>query len=156
MNFNATLIGQSISFIVFVIFVMKFVWPLLLKQMQDREARIADGLAAAEQGHKDFAEAQEKSSAEIGRGREQAARIIAQAQKRGNEIVEEAKVAARNEAQRIKEGALGEIEQEKEKARQELKNRVAALALGAAEQILIREVDQTAHNELLAKVSRQL
>lgn len=156
MNFNATLIGQSISFIVFVIFVMKFVWPLLLRQMQEREGRIADGLAAAEQGHKDLAEAREKSAAEIGQGREQAAAIIAKAQRRGNEIVEEAKAAARIEARRIKQSALGEIEQEKEKARQELKNRVAALAISGAEQILMREVDRKAHNELLAKVSRRL
>lgn len=156
MNFNATLIGQSISFIVFVIFVMKFVWPLLLRQMQEREGRIADGLAAAEQGHKDLAEAREKSAAEIGKGREQAAAIIAKAQRRGNEIVEEAKAAARTEALRIKQSALGEIEQEKEKARQELKNRVAALAISGAEQILMREVDRKAHNELLAKVSRRL
>ena len=156
MNFNATLIGQSIAFIVFVIFVMKFVWPLLLKQMQEREARIADGLAAAEQGHKDLAEARDKSAAEIGQGREQAATLIAKAQRRGAEIVEEAKVAARTEARRIKESALGEIEQEKEKARQELKNRVAALAISGAEQILMREVDRKAHNELLAKLSRRL
>lgn len=156
MNFNATLIGQSIAFIVFVIFVMKFVWPLLLRQMQEREARIAGGLAAAEQGHKDLAEAREKSAAEIGQGREQAATLIARAQRRGAEIVEEAKVAARTEARRIKESALGEIEQEKEKARQELKNQVAALAISGAEQILMREVDREAHNELLAQVSRQL
>lgn len=156
MNFNATLIGQSISFIVFVIFVMKFVWPLLLRQMQEREGRIADGLAAAEQGHKDLAEAREKSAAEIGKGREQAAAIIAKAQRRGSEIVEDAKAAARTEARRIKQSALGEIEQEKEKARQELKNRLAALAISGAEQILMREVDRKAHDELLAKLSRRL
>ena len=82
MNFNATLIGQLVTFAVFVWFTMKFVWPLLLEQMQEREKRIADGLAAAEQGQKDFAEAQEKSSAEIDKGKEQAASIISQAQKR--------------------------------------------------------------------------
>mgnify|MGYP002621904036 CR=1 FL=1 len=156
MNFNATLIGQSISFIVFVIFVMKFVWPFLLQQMKDREARIADGLAAAEQGQKDFAEAQQKSLDEINKGKEQAAKIISQAQKRGDEIVEEAKESAKVESQRIKDNALGEIEQEKEKARQDLKNQVAALAIAGAEQILMREVDHNAHNEVLAKISQQL
>ena len=156
MNFNATLIGQSIAFIIFVAFTMKFIWPLLLKQMKDREARIADGLAAAEQGQKDFAEAQEKSSAEIEKGKEQAAKIISQAQKRHDEIVEEAKENAKAESARIKESALSEIEQEKEKARQDLRDQVAGLAIAGAEQILMREVDHAAHNDVLAKISQQL
>lgn len=156
MNFNATLIGQLVTFAIFVWFTMKFVWPMLLKQMEERETRIADGLAAAEQGKKDFAEAQEKSSAEINKGKEQAATIIAQGQKRHDEIVEEAKEDARVESDRIKENALAEIEQEKEKARQELRNQVAALAIAGAEQILMKEVDQSAHNEVLAKISQQL
>lgn len=156
MNFNATLIGQLVTFAIFVWFTMKFVWPMLLKQMEERESRIADGLAAAEQGQKDFAEAQEKSSAEINKGKEQAATIIAQGQKRHDEIVEEAKEDARAESDRIKENALAEIEQEKEKARQELRNQVAALAIAGAEQILMKEVDQSVHNEVLAKISQQL
>ncbi len=156
MNFNATLIGQSISFIVFVWFVMKFVWPLLLNQMKEREARIADGLAAAEEGQKELAEAQQKSVEEVNKGKDKAATIISQAQKRGDEIVEEAKEAAKQESARIKDMALSEIEQEKEKARQELRNQVATLAIAGAEQILMREVDQNAHNEVLAKISQQL
>jgi F-type H+-transporting ATPase subunit b len=155
-NFNATLFGQLFTFAIFVWFTMKFVWPMLLSQMEEREKRIADGLAAAEQGQKDFAEAQEKSSAEINKGKEQAANIISQAQKRHDEIVEEAKDDAKAEAARIKESALSEIEQEKEKARQELRSQVAALAVSGAEQILMREVDQNAHNEVLAKISQQL
>ena len=156
MNFNATLIGQLVTFAIFVWFTMKYVWPLLLSQMEEREARIADGLAAAEQGQKDFAEAQEKSIAEIDKGKEQAATIISQAQKRGDEIVEEAKETAKTEAARIKESALSEIEQEKEKARQDLRNQVATLAIAGAEQILMKEVDHAAHNDVLQKISQQL
>ncbi len=156
MNFNATLIGQSLAFIVFIWFTMKFIWPFILKAMHDREARIADGLAAAEQGQKDLADAQEKSIAEVNKGKDQAATIISQAQKRHDEIVEEAKDDAKTEAARIKESALSEIEQEKEKARQELRSQVAALAIAGAEQILMREVDHAAHNEVLAKSSKQL
>lgn len=156
MNFNATLLGQLVTFGIFVWFTMKFVWPLLLKQMQERETRIADGLAAAEQGQKDFAEAQQKSIDEVSKGKDQAAVIISQAQKRGDEIVEEARVTAKKEGERIKESALSEIEQEKEKARQELRDQVAALAIAGAEQILMREVDHNAHNEVLAKISQQL
>jgi F-type H+-transporting ATPase subunit b len=156
MNINATLIGQSIAFIMFIWFTMKFVWPLLLKGMEERQARIADGLAAAEQGQKDFADAQEKSTIEINKGKEQAATIISQAQKRGDEIVEEARDLAKKESERIKESVVSEIEQEKEKARQDLRNQVATLAITGAEQILMREVDQNAHNEVLTKISKEL
>ena len=156
MNINATLIGQSIAFIMFIWFTMKFVWPLLLKGMEERQARIADGLAAAEQGQKDFADAQEKSTIEINKGKEQAATIISQAQKRGDEIVEEARDLSKKESERIKESAVSEIEQEKEKARQDLRNQVATLAITGAEQILMREVDQNAHNEVLTKISKEL
>ena len=156
MNTNATLIGQSIAFIMFIWFTMKFVWPLLLKGMEERQARIADGLAAAEQGQKDFADAQEKSTIEINKGKEQAATIISQAQKRGDEIVEEARDLAKKESERIKESAVSEIEQEKENARQDLRNQVATLAITGAEQILMREVDQNAHNEILTKISKEL
>jgi len=135
---------------------MKLVWPLLLKGMEERQARIADGLAAAEQGQKDFADAQEKSTIEINKGKEQAATIISQAQKRGDEIVEEARDLAKKESERIKESAVSEIEQEKEKARQDLRNQVATLAITGAEQILMREVDQNAHNEVLTKISKEL
>lgn len=156
MNFNATLIGQLVTFAIFVWFTMKFVWPLLLKQMQEREARIADGLAAAEQGQKELIEAHEKSSAEIQTGKKQAADIIAQAQKRGDEIIEDARVAARAENARIKESMLDEIAQEKEKARQELKKQVAVLAIAGAEQILKREVDESTHSEMLAAITRRM
>ena len=156
MNFNATLIGQLVTFAIFVWFTMKFVWPLLLKQMQDREVRIADGLAAGEQGEQKLAAAEQRYKDAVEEGKQQAAKIISQAQKRGDEVIEEAKKTAKAEAVRIKESALGEIEQEKEKARQELKDHVTGLAIAGAEQILMREVDHAAHNEVLSKISRQL
>ena len=156
MNFNATMIGQSISFIIFVAFVMKYVWPYLLNQMKEREARIADGLAAAEEGQKELAQAQQKSIDEVNKGKEKAANIISQAQQRGGEIVEEAKETARQESERIKQQAMSEIEQEREQARQELRDKVATLAIAGAEQILMREVDHNAHNEILTKISQRL
>ena len=106
MNFNATLLGQLVTFAIFVWFTMKFVWPLLLNQMKEREARIADGLAAAEEGQKALAQAQQKSIDEVNKGKEKAAGIISQAQKRGDDIVEDAKEAAKRESERIKEQAL--------------------------------------------------
>lgn len=156
MNFNATLIGQLVTFAVFVWFTYKFVWPMLLKQMQDRETRIAEGLVAAEKGQQALIDAEQKSEELVGEGKEHAASIIAQAQKRGDEIVEEAKQSAREEGERIKAAAQAEIEQERTKAKEELKAQVAGLALAGAEQILMREVDKNAHNDVLSKISSSL
>ncbi len=156
MNFNATLIGQIISFAVFVWFTMKFVWPLLLKQMQDRETRIADGLAAADKGQQALVDAEKRRAELVDQGKHQAADIVNQAQKRGDEILEESKSHARSEAERLIQAAKAEIDRERSQARENLKREVAVLALAGAEQILMREVDKNAHNEILAKVSSQL
>lgn len=156
MNFNATLIGQTIAFAVFVVFTMKFVWPYLLKQMQDREARIADGLAAAEKGQEALVQAEQRHAELVQEGKQQAAEIIAQAQRRGDEIIEESKSDARTEGERLVQAAHGEIEQQRMLAKEQLKQEVVTLALAGAEQILMREVDKNAHNDILAKVSSGL
>jgi len=149
MNLNATIIGQTIAFAFFVWFCMKYVWPLLLGMIEEREKRIADGLAAAEEGQKKLEKAEE-------RGKQQASKIVDQAQKRRDEIVESAKDDAKKEGERIKEAAMSEIEQEKELARQALQAQVAELAVAGAEQILLREVDKEAHNDVLQKISAGL
>ncbi len=156
MNFNLTLIGQSIAFIVFVWFTMKFVWPMLMKKMAEREKKIADGLAAAEKGQEKFEQAEQRYEELVSEGKQQAGDIIAQAHKRGDELVEEAKSEAKSEAERIKHSAQADIEQQIAQAREKLKSEVAALALAGAEQILIREVDQKTHNEILDKICAKL
>ncbi len=156
MNFNATFLGQLIAFAFFVWFCMKFVWPLLLGMIEAREQRIADGLAAGERGEKKLVEAEQRFQVLIEEGKQKAADIISQAQKRGDEIIDEAGQAARVEGERQIEMAHSEIEQEKERARQELKQQVARLALVGAEQILMREVDQQKHAEVLARISTEL
>ena len=156
MNFNATFFGQLIAFAVFVWFCMKFIWPLLLGMIEEREKRIAEGLAAAEQGEQKLEQAEQRLTEAVEEGKNRAADIIAQAQKRGDEIVEEAKQNARVEGQRQLDAARGEIEQEKEQARQELRQQVAMLAITGAERILMREVDRNAHNDVLNKLSADL
>lgn len=156
MNFNATLIGQSIAFIIFVMFVMKYVWPYLLKQMKDREARIADGLVAADKAQQALSNAKVKADEEIQQGRNAALKIIADANKRGDDIVDEAREHAGHEGERIIESARNQIAQEKEAARQALREQVATLVVSGAEQILLREINQAAHDEVLKKMSAEL
>ena len=156
MNFNATLIGQTIAFIIFVWFTMKFIWPYLLKQMQDREARIADGLAAAEKGQETLVVAEQRHAELLDEGKQKAAEIIDHAQQRGDEIIEESKVNAKLEGDRLIHAAQAEIDRERTQAKESLKGEVAALALAGAEQILMREVDRNTHNEIFAQVSTEL
>lgn len=156
MNVNATLFGQAITFAVLVWFTMKFVWPPIMKAMQDRAKRIADGLAAAEQGHQKVAQAGKEYEARVNEGRQQAAEVLAKAHKQGTDMVEQAKETAREEGKRLIEAARHEIAREREQVREQLKQQVAALALAGAEQILMREVDRKAHDDLLGKLSGSL
>ena len=109
MNINLTLIGQTISFFVFVWFCMKFVWPPLTRIMAERQKRIADGLAAAEQGKQELERSQQTAQTTVGEAKNRAAEIIGQAEKRALEIAETAKVQAKTEADRILQSAHADI-----------------------------------------------
>lgn len=156
MNMNLTLLGQAISFAIFVWFCVKFVWPPVLKALEERETRIADGLAAAERGKHELELADRRSTEILHEGKEKAQGFVTQAQKRGDEIIEAAKLAAQEEAERIKITAATEIEQNRNRARDELRSQVAKLALAGAEQVLMREVDEQAHREVLDKLAADL
>ena len=156
MNINLTLIGQSITFLAFVFFCMKFVWPALIGVMQDREKRIAEGLEAADRADKDLELAQKKATEQIHEAKEQAAQIIEQANKRASQIVEEAKEQASAEADRIKAAAGAEVEREISQAREELRGQVATLALAGAEKVLGESVDAKTHSAMLDKLAAEL
>ena len=156
MNINATLLGQMITFAVFVWFTMRFVWPLLMQAIEERQAKIADGLAAAEKGRHELELAEVRAKELLRERKQQAAEIIAHAQKRANEIIEEAKISARTESERILGSARAQISQDLQEARDKLQREVGQLAIAAAEQILMREVDAEAHQDLVNKLSVQL
>ena len=156
MNFNATLIGQTITFFVFVWFCMKYIWPPLIAALEERNARISEGLAAAQRGQKDLEEAQAKVSDNLKDAKQQAQEIINQAQKRATEIVDEAKDAAREEADRIKSMATADIEQQVNSAKGELRKEVSLIALAGVEKILGREVNADAHDAVLNELVAQI
>lgn len=156
MNFNSTLIGQSITFLVFVWFCMKYVWPPLMQALEERQAKIADGLAAAEKGQKELEEAKAKVGDDLKVAKAQAQEIINQAQKRANEIVDEAKGAARTEADKIKASAEAEIEQSINGAKEQLRKEVSVIALSGAERILKKEIDAKAHGAVLDDLMAQI
>ena len=156
MNINLTLLGQTITFALFVWFCMKYIWPPVMTALETRRKEIADGLAAAERGQHEQELAEKKAAEYLREAKSQASDIVAQAQKRASEIVEEAKNDARAEAERIVAGANAEIEQEINRAREQLRAEVAAIALAGAEKILEREIDASAHKKVLDELAAQI
>jgi F-type H+-transporting ATPase subunit b len=155
-NINATLLGQMLTFAVLVWFTMKFVWPPIMKALDERQKKIADGLAAAERARQDLANA-EKRAGEIERdARAKAQEMLTAADKRAAAIVDEAKVAAKGEADRIVAGAKAEIDQEAQRAKDQLRSQVAALAVAGAQKILAREIDAKAHADMLTGLEKEL
>ena len=156
MNINATLIGQSVAFFIFVVFCMKFVWPPVIAALHERQKKIADGLDAATRAARDLELAQEKAGHQLREAKAQAAEIIEQAKKRGNQIVEEAVEKARIDADRVKVQAQAEIEQELNSVKDALRAQLGALAVGGAEKILGATIDQNAHAELVNKLAAEI
>ncbi|MGI9333846.1 MAG: F0F1 ATP synthase subunit B [Gammaproteobacteria bacterium] len=156
MSINATLLAQMLVFAVLVWFTMKYVWPMILNAMQEREVRIADGIAAGENGRRELEEAESRSTELLTQGRDKAQDYISQAQRRADEIVEEAKTTAREEGERLIQAARAQIEQERNQARDALRSQVATLAIAGAERILKREVDAKAHSSVLEELATEL
>ena len=156
MNINLTLFGQSITFIVFVWFCLKFIWPHILKAMEDRKTQIADGLAAGERGRHEQELSEQRAVEVIREAKEQAKEILAQAHKRGDELVDEAKGDGRAEGERMVRAAEAEIEQQMNQLREQLRGDVVKLALQGAQQVLGSEVDEKSHTEQLSRLAAQL
>ena len=156
MNINQTLIGQTITFGIFIYFCYKFVWPALIAVMVEREQKIADGLQAAERADKDLELAQKKAGEQLKEAKAQAASIVEQANKRAAQLVDEAKEQAKVEADRIITAARAEIEQDANRAKEELRGKVAALAIAGAEKILGKAIDAKSHNDLVDKLAADL
>ena len=156
MNINLTLIGQSITFALFVWFCMKFVWPPIMHALEARKKQIADGLAAAERGKHEQELAQKRAAEVLHDVKQQAQEIIAKAEKRAAEIIDEAKADAKTEGERILTAARAEIGQEVNRAKEGLRNQVVSIAIAGASKVLEREVDANTHNDLLSKLAAQI
>ncbi len=156
MNINATLFAQILVFIGLVWFTMKFVWPPIAKALDERAAKVAEGLAAAERGKNDFEQAEKKVAELLAEGRTQVAEMVANAEKRAAKIVEEAKEQASTEAARITAQAKADVEQEMVRAREILREQVASLAVKGAESILRDEIDVSKHAQLLGTLKQEL
>ncbi len=156
MNLNATLIGESIAFIVFVWFTMKYVWPQLNGAIEERQNKIADGLAASERAEKDLEIAQAKAAEQLKEAKAQAADIIEQAKKRATQIVDEETQKGHEEREKIIAQGSAEVEAERNRAKEELRKQVSVLAIAGAEKIIEKEIDASAHSDILDKLVAEL
>ena len=156
MNINATLIGQSFAFAVFVWFCMKYVWPPIIAALDNRKKEISDGLAAAARGKQDLELAQHKATERLHEARVEAQEIIDLANKRADQIIDEAKEQARIEGERIKLAAQAEIDQQANRAREALRSQVAVLAVAGAERILGKNLDESANSRLVDDLVAEL
>lgn len=156
MGINATLFGQMITFLVFILFTMKFVWPPIKQAMDEREKRIADGLASAERSQHELELAKERAAEHIREAKAQAGDIIEKANRQGAAIVDEARTEARAVGEREQAAAQARIEQEMSQAKAQLRAEVSDLAILGASRILGREVDAKAHQQMLDELTEQV
>ena len=156
MNFNFTLIGQLLAFILFVWFCMRYVWPPMIQILEEREKEVADGLEAASRGKRELEEANTQRAAIVDGAKKEAADLVSQAGQRANQMVEDAKSQAQEEADRIKTSAKADLEQAAKKAREEIRSEVSALVVSGAEKILGSEIDQEKNAEIIDEISKEL
>lgn len=156
MNINLTLLLEMVVFAVFVWFTAKFVWGPIVGVLDERKAKIADGLAASEKGLKDQEMAKELAVQQIKKAKKEAAEIIAQAKARDGQMLEEAKNKAVEEADRVMAGAQAEIDQEVNRAKDSLRSQVSSLAVAGASKILGKEINASAHKTALKELIKQI
>jgi len=152
----ATFLMQMISFALLIWFTMKFIWPPLMNAIEERQKKIAEGLAAADRSQKDLAQAQDRVNEALREARTKANEIIEQAHARANQILDKAKEDAVAEAQRQKAAAVAEIESAANRAKEEMRRQLSGLAVAGAERLIRREIDQNAHRAILDELAAEI
>ena len=156
MNLNATILGQAIAFVLFVLFCMKYVWPPIMAAIEKRQKEIADGLSSAERAKKDLDLAQANATDQMKKAKAEASALLDQANNHRAQIIDEAKAEAEVERSKIVAQAQAEIDAERKRAREELRKQVAILAVAGAEKIIERSVDEAANSDIVDKLVAEL
>ena len=156
MNINFTLIAQAVTFALFIWFTIRFIWPPLMRVVEERQQRIADGLAAAERGKQELELAQKKAVDEMRQARESNAELRTAAEKQAAQIVDDARHESARIISQARQAAEAEAATAAQRAKEELRERVAELAVAGAERILRREIDAKVHAELLSNLKQEL
>jgi len=155
-DINATLLGQMITFAIFVWFTLRFVWPMIKSSMDERKRKILDGLDAAEKGHEKLAQAEDKAKICLKKAKEQCDSIMANADRQASKILDDARVGALNERDEIITSGHKQVEQEMNKVKLELQKKMAELIISGAEKILIKSINSKDHAGMLDKFVKKL
>ena len=156
MNINATLLGQTVAFVIFIAICWKYVWPPIIAIMEEREKRISDGLEAAKKADDSLEEAQLAFDQEMNKAKAEAAEILEKANTRASQIVSDATIKAGAEAEKILTSASKTIENDVNKAKEELRQKMSELIIETSEKILGEEITPDKHQELLTKAASEL
>ena len=156
MDIGMTLLGQALTFALLIAFTAKFIWPPLMAAIEERQQKIAEGLAAADRSKKAEAQAEEQVAELLKEARVKANEIIQQAEVRRAQIIDHAKEEAVEEGNRQKTAALAEIESAGNRAREDLRKQVSAIAVAGAEKLIRREIDSNAHKALLDELAAEI
>jgi F-type H+-transporting ATPase subunit b len=156
MNINATLLGQTVAFVIFIAICWKYVWPPIIAIMEEREKRISDGLEAAKKADDSLEEAQLAFDQEMNKAKAEAAEILEKANTRASQIVSDATIKAGTEAEKILTSASKTIENDVNKAKEELRQKMSELIIETSEKILGEEITPDKHQELLTKAASEL
>lgn len=156
MHLNATLLGQMITFAIFVWFTMRFIWPLLMRQLNERQKRISDGLAAAEQGHHILANAEAEAKNKITEARQHCYKMIEDADRQATQIVEDAKARAQQEHDDIVAAGNMQVARAVKQAKAELQGQIAEIVVLGAEKILERSINAADHRDILDNLAKKL
>ena len=156
MNLNATLFAQLVVFLILAWFTMNFVWPPIMKALDERASKIADGLAAADKAKSDLAHAEKKASEELRKARESAAEFRSGAERQVAQLIEDARAEGARIVNAAREAAEAEAGAASQRAKEALREHVAALAVAGAERILRKEINAQAHAELLTQLKSEL
>ena len=156
MNINATLLGQTLAFVIFVAICWKYVWPPIIAIMEEREKRITDGLEAAKKADDSLEEAQLAFNQKMNKAKIEAAEILEKANSRGSQIISDAAEKAEAEAEKILTSASKTIENDVNKAKEELRQKMSELIIDTSDKILEDEITPDKHQELLKKASSAL
>ncbi|MCL9782631.1 F0F1 ATP synthase subunit B [Vibrio sp. S4M6] len=156
MNLNATMLGQALSFVIFVWLCMRYVWPPLSQMLDERQKEVAEGIRNTEMAAKELALAKENGSYLIDEAKKDVSKMIAQGQKRREQIIEEAIQEAEKEKARIIAQGEAEVESEKNRVRQELKDEMADLVINSAQKLINKNLDTDSNRALVDQLIKEI
>ena len=146
------LVVQLLNFTVILVLLGKFAYRPILNMLDERSAKIKEGLEQSEQAEKRAADIDVEAKKALEEARKEGQALIAQANEMGNRLREEAKDTAKKEAEALLERARAEIQLEKDQAIGQLRKEFADITIFAAGKVINEELDTDKHRKVIDEV----